>query len=102
MFSREPQSYNNIMLWAACCLAFFGFMRVWEFTIQNQDGYDKSSHLSISDISVNSRRQPNLLKVTIKQSKTDPFRKGANVYLGAKLTQKPICPILGILPYLAI
>ena len=41
----------------------------------------------------------NLLKVTIKQSKTDPFRQGVNIYLGA--TQKPIYPISGILPYLA-
>ena len=96
---REPRSYNNIMLWAACCLAFFGFMRVGEFTIQNQDSYDKSAHLSFSDISVNSRRQPHLLKVTIKQSKTDPFHQGVDIYLGA--TQRPICPISGILPYLA-
>ena len=41
----------------------------------------------------------NLLKVTIKQSKTDPFHQGVDIYLGA--TQKPICPISGILPYLA-
>ena len=41
----------------------------------------------------------NLLKVTIKQSKTDPFCQGVDIYLGA--TQKPICPISGILPYLA-
>ena len=97
VLSRESQYYNNIMLWAACCLEFFGFMRVGEFTIQNQDGYDKSSHLSISDISVNSWRQPNLLKVMIKQSKTDPFRNGVNVYLGAT-----IYPVLGILPNLTV
>ena len=39
----------------------------------------------------------NLLKVTIKQLKTDPFCQGVDIYLGA--TQKPICPISGILPY---
>ena len=22
---KRPQSYDNIMIWAACCLAFFGF-----------------------------------------------------------------------------
>jgi len=38
---KEHQSYNNIMLWAACCMASFGFI-VREFTIP---GYDKDSHL---------------------------------------------------------
>lgn len=99
VLSREPQSYNNIMLWAACCIAFFGFMRVGKFTIPSQDNYDKSSHLSLSDISVDSREQPRLIKITIKQSKTDPFCRGLDVYLGA--TDRAICPILGILPYLA-
>ena len=39
-------TYNNTMLWAACCMTFFGFMRVRKFTIPTKDGYDKGSHLS--------------------------------------------------------
>lgn len=96
---QQPDSYDTIMLWAACCLAFFGFLRVSEFTVPNQECYDESSHLSLKDISVDSRKNPRLIKVTIKQSKTDPFRKGVHLYLGA--TDLPICPISGILPYLA-
>jgi len=80
---QEPPSYDNTMLWAACCMAFFGFMRVGEFNIPTKDSYDKASHLSPSDISVDKRDNPHLLRVTIKQSKTDPFRQGVNVYLGA-------------------
>ena len=98
VLSREPWSYTNIMLWAACSMAFFGFMRVGEFTIPGLDDFDGSSHLFLSDISIDSRENPRLLKVTLKQSKTDPFRKGVNIYLGA--TDRPICPVLGILPYL--
>ena len=100
ILSQEPQYYTNIMLWAACCIAFFGFMRVGEFTIPSADSYDELSHLSFSDISVNSWENPHLLKVTIKQSKTDPFRRGVDIHLGA--TDRGICPVLGILPYLAI
>lgn len=98
--SPELRSYNNTMLWAACCMAFFGFMRVGEFTIPTKGSYDKTSHLSLSDVSVDRRDNPRLLRVTIKQSKTDPFRRGVNIYLGA--TNGPICPVRGILPYLAV
>ena len=76
-------------------MAFFGFLRVGEFTIPAQDAYDKASHLSLSDISVDKRDNPRLLRVIIKQSKTDPFCRGVNIYLGA--TDGPICPIVGIL-----
>ena len=87
------------MLWAACCLAFFGFLRVSEFTTPTLTDYDPSVHLSLQDISVDNRDNPNVLKINIKQSKTDPFRQGVQVYLGATNTE--VCPILGILPYLA-
>ena len=87
------------MLWATCCLAFFRFLRVSEFTVPNQESYDESSHLSLKDILVDSRTNPRLIKVTIKQSKTDPFYKGVNLYLAA--TDLSICPVFGILPYLA-
>ena len=100
LLSAEPHSYDNILIWAACCLAFFGFLRVSEFTIPNDTNYDSECHLSPSDISVDNRDYPQLLKVTIKQSKTDPFRKGVDLYLGA--TNGELCPVKALLPYLAI
>lgn len=100
LLAKQPSSYYNIMIWAACCLAFFGFLRVGEFTVPADDQYDESCHLSFSSISVDSRVNPQQLRITIKQSKTDPFRKGVNVFLGA--TGENICPVRGILPYLAI
>ena len=100
MLSGKPQSYTNTMTWAACCLAFFGFLRVSEFTVPTQDRYDQSCHLSLGDISLDNRDNPRLLRVHIKQSKTDPFRRGVEIYLGA--TNDSICPLKGILPYLAL
>ena len=100
LLAKQPSSYYNIMIWAACCLAFFGFLRVGEFTVPADDQYDESCHLSLSSISVDSRVNPQLLKIIIKQSKTDPFRKGVSVFLGA--TGENLCPVRGILPYLAI
>jgi len=98
--SEEPHSYDKILHWVACCLSFFGFLRVSEFTIPNGTSYDNECHLSLSDISVDNRDQPQFLKVTIKQSKTDPFRKGVDLYLG--VASGTLCPVKALLPYLAI
>ena len=98
ILSNQPHLYRNIMLWAACCLAFFGFLRVSEFTIPSHNGYDPSLHLSLQDISIDHRDNPNVLRIHIKQSKTDPFRQGVQIYLG--VTNTNVCPILGILPCL--
>jgi len=59
-----------------------------------------SWHLSFQDISINNRANPHLVRVTIKQSKTDPFRKGVHIYLGA--TDSTVCPVLGVLPYVTL
>ena len=100
LLTEEPHLYNNILIWAACCLAFFGSLRVSEFTIPNHTSYDNECYLSLPDISVDNRDHPQLLKVTIKQSKTDPYRKGVDLYLGA--INGMLCPVKALLPYLAI
>jgi len=66
-----------------------------KFTIPAKDSYDKASHPSLSDISVDKRDNPYLLRVTIKQSKTGPFHRGVNIYLGT--TDGLICPVVGTL-----
>ena len=100
ILSHKRPSYSDTMLWATCCLAFFGFLRVSEFTIPSANSYDSSCHLSFRDIAIDSRDNPRLMKIFIKQSKSDPFRRGVNIYLGA--TDSVICPVKAILPYLAM
>ena len=41
------------MIWAACCLGFFGFLRAGEMTVRT---YDASVQLSFTDIAVDGRR----------------------------------------------
>ncbi len=43
---------------------------------------------------------PQVLRVTIKQSKTDPFRKGIDLYLGK--TAADLCPVRAVLNYLVV
>ena len=40
--AQSPMEYQNIMMWAACCVAFFGCLRIHcgEFTVPSQSNYD--------------------------------------------------------------
>jgi len=89
-----------VMLWAACCLGFFGFLRSGEMTIPSDTAYDSSVHLSRSDIAVDDPGNPQTIRVRIKQSKTDPFRSGINLYLGK--TSSDLCPVMALLNYLVL
>ena len=64
------------MLWAACCLGFFGFLRSGEMTAPDRGEFDSGQHLTVNDIKVDSKQVPTAISVRIKQSKTDPFRQG--------------------------
>ena len=97
LFSGKPHNYHYIMLWAACCTAFFGLLRRGEFTTQGP--YNPQVHLSFKDLAVDNKSSPTYIRLCIKQSKTDRFRHGNFVYLGK--TDSEICPMQAILQYLS-
>ena len=97
---QEPHSYDIILLWATCCIAFFGFLRCSEFTVPSIQEYNPSAHLSFDDVSINCTDSPSAVQIHIKQSKTDPFRK--SVYLCLRKTDTDVCPVKAILPYMVI
>lgn len=82
---------DSIMLWAAACTGFFGFLRAGEFTVPSPSSYDHQVHLNLDDVAFDSHSRPSMVRLRIKQSKTDPFRQGVDVYLGT--TNSAICPI---------
>ena len=86
------------MLWAAAALCFFGFLRSGELTVPSEGGYDEGAHLSFQDVSVDDLRNPQMLQVRIKASKTDPFRSGVDVFVGR--TNGSLCPVAAVLSYM--
>ncbi|CAG2243511.1 unnamed protein product [Mytilus edulis] len=68
-------NFNSIMLEAACTTAFFGFLRCGEFTVMNQ--FDPECNLCCSDLQITA----DCIFVTLKKSKTDPFRQGITIPL---------------------
>ena len=89
-------SYEATMVWAACCLGYFGFMRSGEFTS------DRTAEPAVlaADVAVDSHTNPTLLKVKLRRAKTDPFGKGVEIYMGK--TDTSLCPVSAILSYMAV
>ena len=77
------------LLWAAFTTAFYAFLRASEFTSSAND----SATLRWSDIQISS----NTLIITLRQSKTDPFRRGHTLYISATITST--CPVKALQQY---
>ena len=78
----------------------FAFLCSSEMTIPSQDTYNLTIHLFIQDVAVDNKSSPTMVRILIKQSKTNPFHQGVHIYLGR--TGNAICPVRVILSYLAI
>ena len=90
-------SWKHCMLWAACCLGYFGFMRSGEFTFQSKSS---SGTISFSDLAIDSHSSPSLLCIKLRKAKTDPFGKGVDIYMAK--TGTTLCPVSAILDYIAL
>ena len=86
-------------MWAACCIGFFAFLRSGEFTCNSWAAYN-TAMLSLSDVVIDSRSNPSVVQLTLRQSKTDVFGMGVKIYLGR--TGDTLCPLSALLAYLAI
>jgi len=86
-----------VMLWAAACMCFFGFLRSGEVVVPADSEYDRTVHLSYGDVQVDSTVDPKYLEIRIKVSKIDLF---GTVYLGK--TGREMCPVAAILAYMVL
>ena len=100
VWEAQGLSQDQVMLWAAVNLCFFGFLRSGEVTVPSELAFDPSTHLTFEDIMVDNTTNSTLSKVHLKSSKTDPFRKGVDVVVGK--TNNKVCPVTAVLAYLAV
>ncbi|XP_068681672.1 uncharacterized protein [Montipora foliosa] len=94
--SLDLSDQDNIMIWAACCLGYFGFLRLSEFMVDS--AFNPGIHLSVSDIHPDSDVNPTHMKVNVKCLRTDPFRKQCHIYMGR--IDSPMCPYVAMDNYL--
>ena len=90
--------YDMTMLWAAAVTCFFGFMRAGELMVSRKGEFDASQHLTLGDVATDCKTNPSFIQLTLKASKTDPFRKGVEIVLGG--TQDELCPVRAMFSYL--
>ena len=100
VFSKHPGNYKDIRIWAACCLAYFGLLRVSEFTTSSPDHFDSTTDLLLSDVALDNRTSPTTIQITLKQSKNDQFRTGTTICLGK--STYTVCPVDALVQYLAV
>ena len=96
VLTQVETPFNRDMLTAAVLVAFYGLLRVSEYTCPSQSSYDADTHLLLSDLSLNWGRRVVLLR--IKKSKTDPFRQGVTIRIA--FLNHLWCPVRALLRYI--
>ena len=64
---------ERIVLWAICCAAFFGLCRLGELLLPSPGSFNPRLHLAWGDMAVDNPLAPRMVKLHLKQSKTDQF-----------------------------
>ena len=96
----QKLSYNqdDIMIWSAMTLAYFGCLRTAEFTVIDALHFDIKQHLCNRDVTFSSLPDGRaFVQVFLKQTKTDKEGKGVQVYIGCTGTE--VCAVCALQKY---
>jgi integrase len=93
-FDMLGSSSNQRCVWAATMLAFFGLLRVSEYAAASAGKFDPLQQLTLGDITFKVEKGLEYVVVHIKRSKTDVFREGTTIAVGA--TGGPLCPVAAL------
>lgn len=95
----DLSNFNDIMFWAACCCAFFGFLRAAEF-IPPSSGFSSRIHLSSDSITIDKSPVPDKVFLQLRYSKTDQFGKGYTVVLAR--ADSALCPVTALMTFMRL
>jgi len=97
MCTKLRQGFFNanidIMMETVCTVAFFGFLRCGEFTCFNCHSFDPDVNLCVGDVGF----EQDHAVLTLKRSKTDPFRHGVAIKLFCNSSS--VCPSCSLRRY---
>ena len=93
--SGLEEEFEARLLWAAACVAFFGFLRSGEFTLPNSKA---PPPISVNDVEVITPTAPSMVRIFLRKAKTDPFGKGIDIFLSRSLCD--VCPVIALTSYL--
>ena len=91
-------TYDRCLWEAVTLLAFFGLLRVSEYTAPSSRQFDSEQALCIEDVSINIHTSS--LSVRLNASKTDPFRAGVTLRFSA--TRHFLCPVRAMIEFLRV
>ena len=89
---------RDIILWAACLVAFFGLLRKSNLLPRSAHLYDSSKHLSRNDLVLT----PQGYLLTVKWSKTIQFREKELKLILPWIPGHPLCPMTAVTMLLAL
>ena len=57
---------EKAVLWAVCCVAFFGFFRLGELLLDAQTSFNTQIHLAWGDVAVDNQQNPKMVRLHLK------------------------------------
>lgn len=91
--------YDEAMYRAILLLAFFGFLRCGEFTVQQEGKFNPMLNLCLGDVSFHF---VNRYDIFLKNSKADVFRQGVRIPISQSYTNRSVCPVYHMKQYIAL
>jgi hypothetical protein len=96
MFNSSLRFEDKLMLCAAMVVAFFGLLRVSEYTCKYVKSFQPGDTLCYGDVTYGL----DSMQIQLKTSKTDIFRSGVTIRLAAN--GSVLCPVTALKQYLTV